>query len=76
MPLYRYRDEISGVVIDVIRTFEEFKTPPTEEEIALDQKTEVTDPTPERRWVRVLDPNIRMLRGAHWNGAKGYWGKV
>jgi len=61
MPLYRWADA-DGKEIEVIRTFDDFEVPPTEEEAP-----EFTAP-----WTRLLGIS-KVIKGYGWGAGKGAW---
>lgn len=64
MPIYTWRDKLSGNTYDVIRRADDFEQPPTAEEFKeLDGKEE---------WERLVAA-IPFKRGASWKGSKGNW---
>lgn len=70
-PLYIHEDTLSGKQIEILRPFDQYKDPPTEEEAI------TKGLTPEEAkvavWRKVLGTGIKMVRGANWGGSKGNW---
>ncbi len=65
MPQYLWKDEKSGTEKEVLRSFQEYEVPPTEEEAP---ELVGTDP----KWVRVMSGGQKVIRANGW-GKKGYW---
>ena len=68
MPMYLYKDKNTKKVIEVLRSFDEYETPPSREEA-----TELSDDEYQNaEWERVLS-KFMMARAANWGGKKGQW---
>lgn len=67
MPLYRFQDKETGYEVEVMRDYEQYRTPPTEEELPESERGK------ERNWIKLIAPGIRVVRGAGWSGQKGRW---
>ncbi|MDB4725817.1 hypothetical protein OAF54_00180 [bacterium] len=63
MPLYDWQSEATKEVITIIRDFDDYLDPPTEEEAG-------DDPGP---WKKILGTGVRTIRGAGWGPGKGHW---
>jgi len=70
MPQYLWADKNTGKTCTVIRSFNEYEQPPTEEEHPRSPGEEPAD------WERQIGGDQALIRGPNWGGAKGYWGKV
>ena len=61
MPMYIWKSESTGEEIEILREFDDYQVPPTEEEAGEDKGP----------WVKQLGPT-RTIRGPGW-GSKGNW---
>jgi predicted nucleic acid-binding Zn ribbon protein len=64
MPLYTWQDKKTGIRIDVLRKFDDYQIPPTEEEAP-----GIEDP----QWERLIGKGQQVVRGPSWSGSKGNW---
>lgn len=73
MPMYTWivvgpeKFEKVGTKVDVLRSFEEYKEGPTEEESGL-----TTEEYSKAKWDRIIDTSPQVIRAPGF-GAKGYW---
>ena len=71
MPLYEYKDTVSGKKVEILRNFSEYKIGPTEEEAikaGLTPEEAVT-----ALWERVIGSGIKVVKGENWGAGKGHW---
>jgi hypothetical protein len=72
MPLYTWKDERTGKTVEVLRDFEDYATPPTEEEAAeagFENKEHYM-----AEWSRLVQGGQKVTRGPNWGyGSKGNW---
>jgi hypothetical protein len=71
MPLYPWKNLKTQKEVEVMRTFDEYKEPPTLEE-ALAQGMDEGEFN-EAEWFKVIGKNIKVVRGDGWGGGKGNW---
>lgn len=63
MPMYLYKDLVSGTQVEVLRKFSEYDQPPTEEEAP-----GLVAP----KWERLIGGKQTIQKGMGW-GSKGNW---
>lgn len=64
MPIYTWIDKKSSKKVDVVRTFDDYQVPPTEEESGIAPQ--------DADWERLIGDGQRIIRGPSF-GKKGYW---
>lgn len=71
MPLYIWLDSKSGTTVDILRSFEDYRDPPTEEEAAAAglSPEQVADAS----WEKRLGTGIQVVKGSSWGPGKGSW---
>lgn len=70
MPMYSWRDEVSGIHVDIIRKFDLSEDPPKREDIT--EKEMSDEQFAAAKWTKVLSaPDFVRMPG--WGGRKGYW---
>lgn len=62
MPMYLWESETTGEEITVLRSFDDYEVPPTEEEIG-----DKVGP-----WKRIVG-RTTVVRGPNFTGSKGNW---
>ena len=62
MPLYLYHDKKSGYTIEVLRSFDEYKEVPRDDELPEDERTK------EREWERLIQQPLIVNK---WPGSTG-----
>lgn len=67
MPIYTFKDKNSDLEVDVVRSFEDYQVPPTDDELPEEERGKVRD------WLKLVGSGIKTIRGANWRGGKGYW---
>lgn len=71
MPLYCWHDKAKDKQLDVLRSFDDYKVPPTDEEA---KKAGWTDEEIKKAiWTKLIGSGIQVTRGDNWNGSKGNW---
>lgn len=73
MPLYVWLEKKSGKTIDILRSFDDYQVPPTEDEALGAGLNE--EEVGEAEWEKRLGTGIQVIRGDSWGGSKGNWGK-
>lgn len=73
MPLYCWKDKTSGKTIEVMKSFDEYKDPPTKEEAIAGGLTE--EEADSADFVKVLGTGIKVVKGDSWGPGKGNWGR-
>lgn len=69
MPLYPYYDETSKKEVEILRSFNDYDIPPTQEEAKMsDEEFKVA------KWKRLISTGIRVTKGDAWGPGKGNWG--
>lgn len=71
MPLYPWEDLNTNKIVEVIREYEEIDDEPTEEEAREGGLSDYE--IKHASWRRNISKGITGIRGAGWNGKKGYW---
>jgi hypothetical protein len=71
MPVYVYEDQESKVIVEVIRSFDEYEKVPEREEVGdllTDEQFTLAV------WKRIVSSKISVSRAPGWgHGRKGYW---
>jgi len=71
MPVYVYEDQESKVIVEVIRSFDEYEKVPEREEVGdllTDEQFTLAV------WKRIVSSKISVARAPGWGpGRKGYW---
>ena len=67
MPLYTFEDEHTKLRIEVMRDYDSYQIPPTDEELPESERGK------ERKWKKLISPGIRTTKAAGWGPGKGYW---
>lgn len=67
MPLYVWENKTTGDRIEILRSFDDYQVPPTDEEL---EKARV----PAGDYEKVLGTGIRVVKTNKWGFGKGYWG--
>jgi predicted nucleic acid-binding Zn ribbon protein len=67
MPQYEWRCDACKVETTVIRSFQEYKEPPTEDEVPK------SDTPCSHVWERLIGRGQTTVKGASWGPGKGYW---
>lgn len=67
MPLYLFQDKATGLEVEVMRDYDNYRMPPTEEELPESERGKPRD------WVKLIAKGIRVTRGTGWRGMKGRW---
>ena len=65
MPIYTWADHKNEKVVEVIRTFDDYKVEPIQEECDWDIS--------EAKWERIISANIGVKKAWRWGGGKGNW---
>ncbi len=65
MPMYHWGCKICGKALDILRSFEDFRDPPSAEEVP------ATDPPCEHDWDKKIHAPL-VSKAPGWGG-KGYW---
>jgi hypothetical protein len=69
MPVYVWFDKNSEKEIEVIRTFDEYQVPPTQEESTLTEEEYLA-----AKWEKLISSKVMVTRGPNWgDGRKGSW---
>lgn len=68
MPVYVWVDKSSEKEIEVIRTFDEYQVPPTQEESTLTEEEYKA-----AKWEKLISSKVMVKRGPNWQGSKGNW---
>ncbi len=71
MPIYPYNERNSKKTVEILRSFEDYKVPPTLEEALKAGLTE--EEYANADWQKVIGRGIRVTRGDNWTGSKGNW---
>ena len=66
MPLYPFVDENTGYEFEVMRTFDDYRVPPKDEELPEEERGK------DRKWKRIIKGNVSVNKAPGWGG-KGYW---
>ena len=64
MPMYKWQDEKTGTEVEVLRKFDDYEIPPTEQE---------APGLEEPKWRRLIGGKQQLVRGPNWSGQKGSW---
>lgn len=67
MPLYTFEDEETGYTAEVLRSYEAYLEPPTEEELPEEERGK------KRKWKKIISPGVRTVKASSWGPGKGYW---
>jgi hypothetical protein len=67
-PVYVWFDKTSEKEVEVIRTFDEYNIPPTQEESTLTEEE-----YNKSNWEKLISSKVMVTRGPNWNGQKGSW---
>lgn len=66
MPIYTWTCSKCGCQVDLLRTMDDYRKAPTDEEVPATPECE------KHEWDKTHHP-FRMVRGAGWSGKKGEW---
>jgi hypothetical protein len=72
IPLYTYIEKKHSLRVEVLRSFDEYQTVPTDEEIREVIGADAAIPT-DLEWEREIWGNQTLTRGSNWSGSKGNW---
>lgn len=67
MPMYTWVDKLTGLEIDILRSFSQYQDEPKDEDLPEEERAKV------REWVKQLGAGIRMVKGDTWGPGKGHW---
>ena len=71
-PLYQWLETHTKKSLEILRSFDEFRSEPTEEEAKAAGFTE--EEIKEAKWEKLIGKNITVNRGDGWgSGKKGSW---
>lgn len=65
-PLYTWEDKKTGLRVEVLREFSEYKNPPVDEELEEGERGR------DREWSRLIGSGIHVSKPLGWGG-KGSW---
>jgi hypothetical protein len=72
MPLYEYVDKATKKELSVLRSFDDYKIPPTDEEAK--EAGFTAEELKDVEWVRLIGGNIQVTKSDSWGPGKGSWG--
>jgi hypothetical protein len=66
MPMYTFKDEKSELTVEVLRSFADYKVPPTDDELPEQERGKT------RQWTKIIDKGIRTVANRNWSPSKGH----